>query len=136
MNFCTKRKFERFYKRKSLFIFGVKDNLILRIFGCKAISFSTQEIGRKMIFFYYLRNLHDVIRNEKDDLSVLKKGDKITFSLVSNAMLTGYQKVLVFKSSEMENTVFYQAKKLMKRWYLLDTEVPLLNFSKMGNRSF
>ena len=115
MNFCTKRKFERFYERKSLFIFGVKGNLILRIFGCKVISFSTQEIGRKIIFFYYLRNLHDVIRNEKDDLSVLKKGDKITFSLVSNAMLTGYQKVLVLKSSEMENTVFYQAKKLMKR---------------------
>ena len=96
--------------------------MILRIFGSKGISFSTQEIGRKMIFFYYLRNLHDVIRNEKDDLSVLKNGDKITFSLVSNAMLTGYQKVLVLKSSEMENRVFFRAKKLMKRWYLLNTE--------------
>ena len=111
--------------------------MILRIFGSKGISFSTQEIGRKMIFFYYLRNLHDVIRNKKDDLSVLKKGDKITFSLVSNAMLTGYQKVLVLKSSEMENRVFFRAKKLMKRWYFTEHwKVPLLDFLKMGNRSF
>ena len=26
MNFCTKRKSERFYERKSLFISGVKEN--------------------------------------------------------------------------------------------------------------
>ena len=35
-----------------------------------------QELGRKMIFPQYLRNLHDISRNEKDDISVLKKKQK------------------------------------------------------------
>ena len=58
---------------KSSWIFWVKEKLILWISGSKGISFSTQKIGRRMIFPEYLRKLHDAIRNEKDDLSVLKK---------------------------------------------------------------
>ena len=36
-------------------------------------SFSTQKVGRKMIFLYYLRNLHS-LRNEEGDASDLHKG--------------------------------------------------------------
>ena len=39
-----------------------------------------------------------------------------------NTMLTGNWKVTVLKFSEIENTVFFGAKKLMERWYLLNTE--------------
>ena len=45
--------------------FRTKEKLILQISGGKKRSFSTQEVGRKMIFPSYVRNLHDVLRNEK-----------------------------------------------------------------------
>ena len=48
MNFCIKEKL--ILKRKSLWIFSIKEKLILWISGSEGISFSTQEIGRKMIF--------------------------------------------------------------------------------------
>ena len=48
MNFGTKGKF--ILRRKSLWIFRVKEKLILWISGSKGICFSTQEIDRKMIF--------------------------------------------------------------------------------------
>ena len=44
------------------------------------------------------------------------------FSLVWNIMFTGYLKVLALKYSEMENTVFFWAKKVMEIWYLMITE--------------
>ena len=34
---------------------------------------TTHKISRKKIFPTYLRNLHDILRNEKDDVSDLKK---------------------------------------------------------------
>ena len=37
-------------------------------------------------------------------------------------IFTDYWKVLVLNFSEMGNTVFFVAKKLMERWYLLITE--------------
>ena len=37
------------------------------------IFFSTKELGRNVIFPLYLRNLHDIVGNEKDDISDLKK---------------------------------------------------------------
>ena len=36
-------------------------------------------------------------------------------------IFTDYWKVLVLNFSEMRNTVFFRAKKLMERWYLLTT---------------
>ena len=61
-------------RRKEEFInFWVKEKLILWISGSKRRSFSMQEVGRKMIFPQYLQNLHDILRNEKDNISVLKK---------------------------------------------------------------
>ena len=53
--------------------FRIKEKLILWISGSKKKSFSTQEVGRKIIFLSYLQNLHDIVRNEKGDISVLKK---------------------------------------------------------------
>ena len=56
------------------------------------------------------------MRNEKDDLSVLKKkqktkkNDKIIFSLVWNIMFTSYLKLLALKFLEMENTGFFEPK--------------------------
>ena len=44
------------------------------------------------------------------------------FSLSWNIMFTDYCKALVLNFSEMENTVFVWAKKLMEIWYLLTTE--------------
>ena len=49
VNFCTKGKFI-LRRKKELMNFCVKEKLISWIFGSKGISFSTQEIGRKMIF--------------------------------------------------------------------------------------
>ena len=58
------------------------------------------------------------MRNEIDDLSVLKKkikkNDKIIFSLVWNIMFTSYLKFLALKFWEMENTSFFRAEKLME----------------------
>ena len=47
--------------------------MILWISGTKRRPFSTQEVGRKMIFPWYLRNFHGLLRTEKYNLSVLKK---------------------------------------------------------------
>ena len=53
------KKYERCVKGKSilrrkekfvLWIFRIKEKLILWIYGSKGISFSTQEVDRKMIF--------------------------------------------------------------------------------------
>ena len=53
-------------RRKEEFInFPIKEKLILRNSGGKRRFFSMQEVGRKMIFPWCLRNLHDVLRNEK-----------------------------------------------------------------------
>ena len=56
--------------------FQIKEKLILWIYGSKSRSFSTHEVGRKMISPQYLGNLHDISRNEKNDISVLKKKQK------------------------------------------------------------
>ena len=69
-----------------------------------------------------------------------QKNDNMIFSLVWNTMFTGYQNVLVFKFSKVENTVFFQAKKLMETWYLfiylLYWTALVLNFSEIGNAFF
>ena len=58
--------------------FWVKERLILRIFGSKRRSFSTQEIDRKIIIPQFLRNLHDVLWNEKVILQFSKKQQQKT----------------------------------------------------------
>ena len=75
-------------ERKSLRIFWIKKNMMLWISGSKQMFFTTQEIGRKMIFLQFLRNLNDIIRNEKDDISVHKKNNKIIFYLAWNTVFT------------------------------------------------
>ena len=69
--------------------FGVKEKLMLQIYGSKRSSFPTQEFGRKMVFLYYLQNLHDILRNKKDDISVLKN-DKIILYAAQDIMFTDY----------------------------------------------
>ena len=56
--------------------FQIKEKLMLWIYGSKRRSFSTHEVGKKMIFPLYLGNLHDISRNQKNDTSVLKKKKK------------------------------------------------------------
>ena len=49
-------------------------------------------------------------------------------------IFTEYWKVLVLNFSQIENTVFFPAKKLMEKWHLLNTEkfwTFVLNFSEM-----
>ena len=75
-------------ERKSLRIFWIKKKMMLWISGSKQMFFTTQEIGRKMIFLQFLRNLNDIIRNEKDDISVHKKNNKIIFYLAWNTVFT------------------------------------------------
>ena len=179
-------------KKESLWIFRIKEKLIL-----------------KMIFLWYLRDLHDIMRNENNDLSVLKtttttkkqqqqKNDKMILSLAwipcllitkkllfwnfwrlkirsflepkswwkydiywllksscfklfgdgkygpflsqkvdGNVIFTDYWKVLVLSFSEMGNTVFLWAKKLIERWYLLITEKLMFwTFPRWKIRSF
>ena len=53
-------------------------------------SFSAQEVGRKMIFPQYIRNLHS-LRNEEEDASARhknQKNDEVIFSLAWNMMFT------------------------------------------------
>ena len=70
MKFARKEKF-------ILWIFQMRKTFILWISGSKRVSFSEQEVGRK-IFPYYLRNLHDILRTETDVL-FLKKTIKCYF---------------------------------------------------------
>ena len=49
-----------------------KEKFILCISASKNKSFSTQEAGKNMIFPQHLQNFHDILRTEKDDLSVLQ----------------------------------------------------------------
>ena len=51
----------------------VTEKLILRISRGKRRSFSTHEVGRKMVLPYYLGNLYDVLRNEKAIFHFSKK---------------------------------------------------------------
>ena len=52
-------------------------------------------------------------------------------------IFTDYLKVLVLNLSEMGNRVFFSAKKLMERWYLLITEKVLFwTFRRSEIRSF
>ena len=74
--------------------FRIQKKLMLWISRSKKKTFSTQEAGRKMIFPYYLRNLHSS-RNEEEDASVLHKkikqkktNDEVIFSLAWNIMFT------------------------------------------------
>ena len=70
--------------------FRVKEELMLWIPWSKRKPFSTQEVGRKMIFPQYLRGLHDILRNGKYNISVLKKktkNGKMIFSLAWNIMM-------------------------------------------------
>ena len=55
MNFLDKRKV------------GIKDS------GSKVKFFLTQQLGKKMIFRWFLRKLDDILRTEKNDTSVLIK---------------------------------------------------------------
>ena len=45
-----------------------------------------------------------------------------TMFLEWNPMFTDYWKVLVLSFSEMRNTIFFWAKEMKERWYLLITE--------------
>ena len=75
----------RFYEKKKEIIiktwnfeqqeswYWVTEKLILRISRGKRRSFSTHEVGRKMVFPYYLGNLNDVLRNEKAIFHFSKK---------------------------------------------------------------
>ena len=55
-------------------------------------------------------------------LILRKYGLFLSQKVDSKMIFTDYWKVLVFNFSEMGNTVFFWAKKLMGRWYLLITE--------------
>ena len=49
-----------------------------------------QEVGKMMIYPQYLQNLHDILRNEKGDISVLKKPELDYIFLAWNIMFTDY----------------------------------------------
>ena len=67
-------------------------------------------------------------------------GVKVYFSsqkVDGNMISIDYWKVLVLNFSEMDNTVFFWAKTLMERWYLLITENFLFwTFRRWNLRSF
>ena len=65
---CTKGKFILTRKEE----FQDKGKVDVMDFWEQKYSFSTQEVGRKMIFPLYLRNLHN-LRNEEEGASALHK---------------------------------------------------------------
>ena len=80
-----------------------------------------------MIFPHGLQNLYDLLKTEKDDLSVLKKNNKMMFSLAWNNLFTVYGKVLVLNSSEMGNTVFFFIQKVGVRYVSFSKEEYLVH---------
>ena len=155
----TKVKFKLRRKKKfKLCIFWIKEKLILWVSRSKTRSSSNQEVHRKIIFPWYLRNCHDILRTEKYDLSFLKRrkddillsiehhfywllkssciqllGNKKMRSFFSQnidgkMIFTDYWKILGLNFTEMGNTVFFWAKKLMEKYNLLITEKLLWNF--------
>ena len=93
-----------------LWIFWIKEKVILRISWSKRRSFLAQEV----------------------DLSVLKN-DKMTFSLAWNSMLTDHWKVLVLNFSEMDNMVFLWAKALIEKWYVFGVSEFSMIFQDLWN---
>ena len=59
-------------------------------FKLKRRSSSKQKDDRKMIFPKYLRNLQDILRTEEYNLLVLKKSNKMIFSLAWNTKFIEY----------------------------------------------
>ena len=53
-----------------------------------------------------------------------------------NMIFTNYWKVLLLNFSKMGNTVFFWAKKLMERWYLLGLFELSMIFQYLGNMVF
>ena len=56
--------------------------------------------------------------------------------LMEKMIFTDYWKVLVLNFSMMGNTIFFSAKKLMERWYLLGLFELSMMFQDLGNTVF
>ena len=67
----------RIKKKKRVSEFQDKGKVDVTGFWEQKYSFSTQEVGRKMIFPQYLQNSHN-LRNEEEDASALYKKSKKT----------------------------------------------------------
>ena len=124
--------------------FWEKERLILRISGSKRRSFSTQEIDRKIIIPQFLRNLHDVLWNEKVILQSSKKNKqaKKTQKKRQNIFFRMEYRLLIAKRPLFWilwgwKTRSFWAKTLMEIWYILITGKFLVeNFLEWKIQSF
>ena len=91
--------------------------LVFNLFGNgKYGLFLSQKADGIMIFTDYCTILVlTSFGNGKYGLFLSQKGDR-------NMIFTSYWKVLVLNFSVRGNTVFFWVKKLMERWYFLDTQ--------------
>ena len=121
--------------------------LILKFLEIKDVVFLSQKVDGNIIFINYWKVLVlTFLEIGNTVFSWAKKLTEIWYLLVTgkflfwnfwwwdirsfflsqkvdgNMIFTDYWKVLVSFFSGMENTVFFWAKKLMERWYLLATE--------------
>ena len=85
------------------------------IFGNKEHGIFEPKSWWKYVYWLLKSSCFNLFGNGKYGLFLSQKVD-------GNMIFTDYWKVLVLNFSVMGNTVFFWAKKLMERWYLLVTE--------------
>ena len=95
----------------------ITESFLFRTFRRRKIQSSFEPKNWSKNCIYWLPKIYsfEFFRDKKYGLFLSPKVD-------GNMIFTDYWKVLVLNFSEMRNTVFFWAKKLMERWYLLITE--------------
>ena len=141
-----------------LWISGIKKNLFQRwrwkiwYFWAKKLMEIYLLITEKFLFWPFreweIRSLFEPKSWWKDDIYWLLKsscfelfrdenyGLFLSLEVDGKMIFTGYWEVLVLNFSVMGNTVFFLAKKLMERWYLLGLFELSMIFQDMGNMVF
>ena len=104
--------------------------LVLKILGDKEYGIFEPKSWRKYDIYWLLKSsCFNLFGNGKYGLFLSQEVD-------GKMIFTGYWEVLVLNFSVMGNTVFFLAKKLMERWYLLGLFELSMIFQDMGNMVF
>ena len=94
--------------------------------------FLSQKVDGNMIF-----NIYWLLKSSCFELfGDGKYGLFLSQEVDGKMIFTGYWEVLVLNFSVMGNTVFFSAKKLMERWYILGLFELSMIFQDFGNMAF
>ena len=118
MNFCNKKKVHIKKKERAYEFFGFRKSWYYEFLGVKAYIFFNAENWKEVYLSLVFTKFAWCYKKWERWSFSSSKSDKMIFSSIWNTTFTGYWKVLVLKFSEVENTVFFRAKKFMEIWYL------------------